>query len=69
MAVKVMYAVVNARGSVKGSYRGAASLYEKKSTAQNQARNDGDCVVEATIDLDREPLFIRRKKVDPNGEA
>lgn len=67
--VKVMFAVLTFRGKLKGSYKGAASLYDTEGKARGQARDDGDSVVRAVIDLDQEPLFIRCRRVDPSGEA
>ncbi len=61
--IRIMYAVIAANGKVKGSYRGAASLYDTVAKAKNQARDDGDSVVEVSIMMDREPLFIRRRVV------
>ncbi len=67
--VKVMFAILTAAGNLKctGRSKGAGGLYVKAGTAQNHANADGDTVVRATIDLDQEPVFIRRKKVNPDG--
>ncbi len=60
-----MYCVLTVSGDLKTlRRRRVACLYDTKSKAVNQARADGDTVVEATIDMDREPLFIRRKVLD-----
>lgn len=67
----VLYAVVSAEGVLRkrGKAQGGGPMvYDKLSKAQAQCRREGDSVVEMTLNLDREPLFIRAKKVN-DGEA
>ena len=56
-----MYLIIAADGRVRGSGKSAATLYATAAAAQNRCRVDGDSVVEVTINLRAEPLFIRRK--------
>ena len=58
-----IYAVVSGDGRVKQNRDGRLAVFRLKSTAQGQARDAGDCVVEAEIDLTREPVFIRGVKL------
>ena len=60
-----VYAIVKADGEVRCRRGGAGNLcvYKRESVAKNHARADGDSVVSIEIDLAREPLFIRHRKV------
>lgn len=51
----VLYIVVHENG------RAMSSLFTTMGKAQQKARYDGDTVIAVEINLDREPLFIRRK--------
>lgn len=57
------YVIVTANGTLRRSDGGPPSLYDTPGKAQNQCRRDGDSVVEVEIDLTREPVFIRQRKV------
>lgn len=59
-----MFCILTITGDLKKYKRGAGHLYETAGKAQNAARKDGDSVVEVHIDLDRNPIFIRRKVLD-----
>lgn len=63
MALKVAYCIITRTGVLKKK-AGRATLYEHTSSAQRGAKNDGDAVVAIDIDLDREPIFIRKKVLD-----
>lgn len=54
------YVVVTRDGKLKKPRRSAPSIFLRKSVAQNAARNDGDSVVPIVVDLEQEPIFIRR---------
>ena len=64
MAIRTMWAVLTVDGALKQYARGAGRLFDTQAAAQRGATKDGDAVVEVLIDLDREPAFIRRKKLD-----
>jgi hypothetical protein len=51
------YVVVHATGKVGPRY------YSTVGAAKRGCRRDGDSVVAVEIDLNREPLFIRRKVI------
>lgn len=53
--------MVDREGRLYSNRDGRLCIYEKLSTAQRQADEDGDAVVTVTVHLDREPLFIRRR--------
>jgi hypothetical protein len=62
-----LYAVVSSEGKLRHRKRaqGAAPMiYDTLGAAQRQCRAEGDSVVELYLNLDREPLFIRSKRVD-----
>jgi hypothetical protein len=59
----VLYVVVSKDGDVRSGTRSGLHVYRTLSKAQAQCRRPGDSVVEAVVNLDREPLFIREKKV------
>lgn len=50
-----MYAIVHENGAIM------MSLFATLGRAQSSAKYDGDSVIAVQIDLNREPLFIRRK--------
>jgi hypothetical protein len=59
-----LYAVVDRDGKLRHRKRaqgGAPMVYITLQAAQRQANKPGDSVVEMTLNLDREPLFIRGK--------
>jgi hypothetical protein len=58
------YVIVTAEGRIKKP-RGhsAASFYTVLSRAQAQAKRPGDSVVAVTVDLERQPVFIRSLKL------
>ena len=62
-------AIVKEIGEIRRRRGGNGNLqiYTRSSVAQNHAREDGDSVVECTIDLSKEPLFIRSKRVATQG--
>lgn len=51
------YVVVHRDGKVK------AMFYQTAGAAKRGCKRDGDSVVAVEVDLAREPVFIRRKKV------
>lgn len=57
-----MFAVLQADGRIKRN-RSNNGLYLTKRGAVSWATRPGDSVVEAVIDLDREPLFIFKAKL------
>ncbi len=57
------YVVVTRDGKLRRSYKGPPGFHLKLSTAKGVAKIDGDAVVPVFVDLDREPLFIRSKKL------
>jgi hypothetical protein len=64
----VLYAVVSHDGKLrhrKPAQGSGPMVYTTLSAAQRQCRSDGDSVVEMYLNLDREPLFVRKKKVNP----
>ncbi len=68
MSTKICFCILRANGQLKGRRSGeAAGLYSTAAKAQNHARDNGDSVVAVVIDLDVEPLFIRRKVL--NGDS
>jgi hypothetical protein len=52
------YVILNHEGKVK------SNLHSQYARACFWAKDDGDSVVEVEIDLDRQPLFIRKKTLD-----
>lgn len=66
----VFYCVVDPEGNPrrrKGSPT-AYMIYQELSTAKGQCRV-GDAVVEMTLDLGREPLYIKARKQDVDGDT
>lgn len=61
------YGVVTRDGKLKNrSDRGGMfHVYARRKTAEKYATSTGDTVVELTWDTDKEPLFIRKTKVEP----
>ncbi len=57
------YAVVGPEGEVYRNRGDRLCIYRTVGPAKRLA-GEGDAVVEVTIDLSREPLFIRARKVD-----
>lgn len=61
-----VYAILDGNGKLRRSLRtNHLMVYTSNATARRAAQKDGDSVVEAEIDLTKEPLFIRRKVVPP----
>lgn len=60
----VGYAVVSSDGTVYRNRGDRLCIYRTVGPAKRLADREGDAVVEVTIDLNREPLFIRARKVD-----
>jgi len=61
--VKV-YAIIQRNGEIKRSKRSAhLMIYTTREMARRCASCDGDSVVEVDIDLNKEPLFIRSKRL------
>lgn len=58
-----LYAVVDRGGRLYTNRDNRPCIYTTRRQAQAQADEDGDAVVVVTVHLDREPLFIRRKKL------
>lgn len=66
--VYALFAVVKADGTIRRRTQKEHSglyVYDTASKAKNNCRHDGDSVVELVVDLSREPLFIRNKRVVP----
>ncbi len=63
MAIKVMYCILTITADLKKYKRGAGRLYETVGRAKNAARSEGDAVVEVHIDLERNPLHIKTKRL------
>ena len=62
----VLYVVVSKDGHIPrtGSATGRhLKVYDTLASATRACTTPGDSVVEAVVNLDREPLFIREKKV------
>jgi hypothetical protein len=57
------YVIVTAEGRIKKPRAGAASFFTVLSRAQAQATRSGDSVVAVTVDLERQPVFIRSLKL------
>lgn len=56
------YVVITADGELKRRGRSPTSMFTRRGSAINFARNDGDSVVPVVVDLDAvEPVFIRKK--------
>lgn len=63
-----VYAVIRPSGEIKRSRRSHhLMIYLSESSARRQASGDGDSVVEAEIDLTREPTFIRALRLEADG--
>lgn len=63
-----VYIVFRADGTPKRTRCGGAlAVYAGKSVASRNARCNGDYVIEAEIDPTVTPLYIKGRKVDPNG--
>lgn len=58
---RVMFIVLDRDGRIYGAAKSAGTLFKTRAGAQNKARNDGDSVVQVTINLRAEPVFIRKK--------
>lgn len=58
---RTMFAILRADGYIRGSGKSAGTLYKTVGAAQNKCTNDGDSVIEVTINLRAEPMFIRKK--------
>lgn len=69
----VLYCVVNSEGKPrrrrtrKGQGSGTLMIYTELREATKVCR-DGDAVMESTIDLGREPLFIKGQVIDTETE-
>lgn len=67
----IFYVVVDPEGNPRLT-RGKGKhfmIYSERSTAQGQCR-EGDAVMEMTLDLGREPLYIRSRKQEvDDGES
>jgi hypothetical protein len=59
--LRVMYAILTGDGKIRGAGKSAGVLYATKGAAQGRAREDGDSVIEVTLNLRAEPVFIRRR--------
>ncbi len=57
----VLYAVVSHEGKLRKNRQRCLMIYDTLAMAQRCARRDGDSVVELHLNLDREPLFTRKK--------
>jgi hypothetical protein len=57
------YVIVTAAGKLKKPRRSAPSIFLRRSVAQNACRNEGDSVLQVSINLDQEPVFIRGHKL------
>lgn len=62
--MRVGYAVVDVSGQVYRNRQGRLCIFTTVGPAKRLASDDGDSVVEVHVDLNREPLFIRAKKLD-----
>ena len=58
-----LYAVVDREGRIYTNRDNRLCVYTTLGKAKAQADEDGDAVVTVTVHLDREPLFIRRRKL------
>lgn len=69
----VLYCVITPEGKPrrrrtrKGQGTGSLMIYSELGEAKKQCR-DGDAVMEMTLDLGREPLYIRGQVVEPEDE-
>lgn len=66
---RTMYVILTADGKVRGTGKSAGTLYADPSKAQNRCRTEGDSVIEVTINLRQEPVFIRRRTIRVAGET
>jgi hypothetical protein len=57
------YVIITRDGRLKKPRHSAPSFFLSRAIAQNNARNEGDSVVPAHVDLSVEPVFIRSKTV------
>ncbi len=61
-----LFAIVKSDGTIRKTVRARHSslmIYDSAAKAKNNARADGDSVVAIAVDLNVEPLFIRRRVV------
>lgn len=58
-----IYVIVRADGRVKKGKGGQFAVYTQYARACFWAQDEGDSVVAVDIDLSKEPLYIRRKRV------
>lgn len=55
------FVIIDRNGRLKKPARSAPSIFSTAGKARMRATNDGDSVVPITIDLTREPVFIRSR--------
>lgn len=63
--LRVLYAIVDRNGNIARRSRrgGGLRVYERRKVAERWATKEGDTVVELVWDSEREPLFIKTKKL------
>lgn len=62
MNALILYLVVDRSGKPRRTAERRLMVYERQALAERYCKRDGDSVVEAVIDLSREPLFINKLK-------
>lgn len=63
-----LYVIVTSEGVIRRKKRSrhqSFQIYDTPGKAKNNARTDGDSVVEIEVDLSKPPVFIRRKSNSP----
>lgn len=68
-----LYAILKGDGTIRHAKRlrhkaRGICIYDTLGKAKNNARTDGDSVIVIDVDMTREPVFIRSKKVT-TGDA
>lgn len=62
-----LYGVVDREGRLYENRDGRPCIYGTMQAARRQCDEEGDAVVTVSVHLDREPLFIRAKPLEPGG--
>jgi hypothetical protein len=64
-SVITLYVIITKDGTLKQvgkvNHDSRVKVYRQQKRAEGQAKDEGDSVVEVSVYLDKEPVFIRRK--------
>lgn len=63
MNALILYVVVDRNGKPRRTVERRLMVYERQAIAERYCKRDGDSVVEAVVDLAREPPFIKERAV------